>query len=71
MRKFAFILCLFLVFVEFADAQSFYSRRRDRLWMLSYGVGYSLYNGDMYDGIYTVANPMIGISLTLSPKGAS
>jgi len=39
--------------------------------MLSYGVGYSLYNGDMYDGIYTVANPMIGVSLTLGPKGAS
>lgn len=67
MRKFAFILCLFLVFVEFADAQNFYSRRRDRKWMLSYGVGYSLYNGDMYDFLYdglsAAANPTIGVGI--------
>lgn len=67
MRKFTFILCLFLVFAEFADAQSFYSRRRDRLWMLSYGIGYSLYNGDMYDflydGISSAGNPTIGAGI--------
>lgn len=67
MRKFAFILCLFLTFVEFADAQSFYSRRRDRLWMLSYGVGFSTYHGDMhdvlYDGLSAALGPSLGVGI--------
>ena len=37
-----------MAFVEFADAQSFYSRRRDRKWMFSYGMGFSTYHGDLY-----------------------
>ena len=37
-----------MLFAEFADAQSFYSRRRDRKWMFSYGMGISTYHGDLY-----------------------
>ena len=67
MRKIAFILCLFLAFVEFTNAQSFYSRRRDRLWMFSYGIGFSTYHGDLhdvfYDGLQHALGPSLGVGL--------
>jgi len=48
MRKIAFTILILMLFAEFADAQSFYSRRRDRKWMFSYGIGISTYHGDLY-----------------------
>ena len=48
MKKLTFTLLILLAFVEIADAQSFYSRRRDRKWMFSYGIGFSTYHGDLY-----------------------
>lgn len=47
-RKIAFTILIIMLFAEFADAQSFYSRRRDRKWMFSYGLGISTYHGDLY-----------------------
>ncbi len=44
----AFTILALMVFAEIADAQSFYSRRRDRKWMFSYGLGFSTYHGDLY-----------------------
>lgn len=67
MKKVVFILIFILAFTEFADAQSFYSRRRDRTWMFSYGVGFSTYHGDMhdvfYDGIQGALGPSLGVGL--------
>lgn len=48
MRKIAFTIIIILLFAEFADAQSFYSRRRDRKWMFNYGLGFTTYHGDLY-----------------------
>ena len=67
MKKFTFILLLILAFTEIADAQSFYSRRRDRTWMFSYGVGFSTYHGDLhdvfYDGLQSALGPSLGVGL--------
>lgn len=67
MKKVTFILLLILAFSEIADAQSFYSRRRDRTWMLSYGVGFSTYHGDLhdvfYDGMQSALGPSLGVGL--------
>ncbi|MFY0592592.1 hypothetical protein [Roseivirga sp.] len=64
MRKITFILCLVIAFADIADAQSFYSRRRDRLWMGSYGVGFSTYHGDMHDVFYDGLSSALGGTLT-------
>mgnify|MGYP000076358223 FL=1 len=63
MRKITFTLCLFIAFVDITNAQSFYSRRRDRLWMASYGVGFSTYHGDMHDVLYDGLSSALGGSL--------
>lgn len=63
MRRMAFILLVFLAFTEFVDAQSFYSRRRDRLWMFSFGIGGAHHNGDMFDITYDELGPSLGPSL--------
>lgn len=67
MKKVTFILLFILAFTEFADAQSFYSRRRDRTLMFSYGVGFSTYHGDMhdvfYDGLQAALGPSLGVGL--------
>ncbi|WP_420386082.1 hypothetical protein [Roseivirga sp.] len=67
MKKVAFILTLILAFSEIADAQSFYSRRRDRTLMFSYGVGFSTYHGDLhdvfYDGLQHALGPSLGVGL--------
>ena len=63
MRKITFILCLFIAFVELTNAQSFYSRRRDRLWMASYGLGVSTYHGDMHDVFYDGLHSALGGSI--------
>lgn len=67
MKKVAFILTLILAFSEISDAQSFYSRRRDRTLMFSYGVGFSTYHGDLhdvfYDGLQHALGPSMGVGL--------
>ncbi len=63
MRRITFILLVFLAFTEFVDAQSFYSRRRDRLWMFSFGAGGAQYNGDLFDVTYDELGPSLGPSL--------
>lgn len=67
MRKLIFTLVLVLLFAEFADAQSFYSRRRDRSWMFSFGLGVSSYHGDLhditYDGLGSAVGSNLGIGL--------
>ncbi|GEM_PF-979203 len=68
MRKLAFILLLFLGITEFVDAQSFYSRRRDRLWMFSFGLGGSQYHGDLYDVTYDGLGPTVGPSLGIGMR---
>ena len=67
MKKVTFTLLIILAFTELANAQSFYSRRRDRTWMFSYGVGFSTYHGDMhdvfYDGLQSALGPSLGVGL--------
>ena len=68
MRRIAFILVLILAVIEFADAQSFYSRRRDRLWMFSFGLGGSQYHGDLYDVTYDGLGPTLGPSFGIGMR---
>jgi hypothetical protein len=60
------LIALFLVFVvDSVNAQSFYSRRRDRSLMFSFGLGESTYHGDLHDVLYDgfTARPNAGIGL--------
>ena len=65
MKKLVTVIILLLLTVELADAQSFYSRRRDRKMMFSFGIGVSTYHGDLhdvfYDGISSAVGPNIGV----------
>ncbi len=67
MKRIGFILLFIICFVEVADAQSFYSRRRDRTWMFSFGLGVSSYHGDLhdvfYDGLGSAVGGNVGIGL--------
>ncbi len=67
MKKVTFVLLFILAFTEFVDAQSFYSRRRDRTLMFSYGIGFSTYHGDLhdvfYDGMQHALGPALGVGL--------
>lgn len=67
MKKVTFILLFILALSELADAQSFYSRRRDRTLMFSYGIGFSTYHGDMhdvfYDGMQSALGPSLGVGM--------
>lgn len=67
MQKFSFTVLLLVIFANLTQAQSFYSRRRDRSLMFSYGVGFSTYHGDMhdvfYDGLHSALGPSLGIGL--------
>lgn len=67
MKKVTLVLLFILAFTEIADAQSFYSRRRDRTWMFSYGIGFSSYHGDLhdvfYDGLQSALGPALGVGL--------
>ncbi|MFT6216786.1 MAG: hypothetical protein ACJAS3_003202 [Roseivirga sp.] len=65
MRK-ILLLSLFLIFVvDSINAQSFYSRRRDRSLMFSFGLGQSTYHGDLHDVLYDgfTARPNLGIGI--------
>lgn len=48
---------------EVADAQSFYSRRRDRTWMVSFGMGASSYHGDLHDVFYDGLGHAVGANI--------
>lgn len=65
MKKFALLALLLITVAEMADAQSFYSRRRDRSLMFSFGLGASTYHGDLHDVLYDglTARPNFGIGL--------
>lgn len=67
MKKLAFIVVFLMLFADLADAQSFYSRRRDRSWMFSFGLGVSSYHGDLhdvtYDGLGSAVGTNFGIGL--------
>jgi hypothetical protein len=63
MKKLLFTIVLVLFFAEFADAQSFYSRRRDRSWMFSFGLGVSSYHGDLHDVVYDGLGAAVGTNL--------
>ncbi|PIQ48261.1 MAG: hypothetical protein COW03_10465 [Cytophagales bacterium CG12_big_fil_rev_8_21_14_0_65_40_12] len=65
MKK-ALLITLLLVFViDAVNAQSFYSRRRDRSLMFSFGLGQSTYHGDLHDVLFDgfTARPNAGIGL--------
>lgn len=65
MKK-ALLFFLFLIFaVDSINAQSFYSRRKDRSLMFSFGIGQSTYHGDLHDVLYDgfTARPNLGIGL--------
>lgn len=67
MKRIGLILLLVIGITEIADAQSFYSRRRDRTWMFSFGAGVSTYHGDLhdvfYDGLGSAVGGNIGVGL--------
>lgn len=67
MKRIGLVLLLIIGIAEVADAQSFYSRRRDRSWMFSFGAGVSSYHGDLhdvfYDGLGSAVGGNIGIGL--------
>jgi len=63
MKRIAFILLLIIGIADVADAQSFYSRRRDRTWMFSFGAGVSSYHGDLHDVFYDGLGSAIGGNL--------
>ena len=67
MKRLALVILFILAIAEVADAQSFYSRRRDRSWMFSFGVGVSTYHGDLhdvfYDGLGSAVGGTIGLGL--------
>lgn len=67
MQRFFFTLLLLVIVAELTQAQSFYSRRRDRTVMFSYGVGFSTYHGDMhdvfYDGLHSALGPSLGVGV--------
>lgn len=63
MKRFLFTLTLCVAFTHIADAQSFYSRRRDRTNMFSYGLGAAQYHGDLHDILYDGMSTATGYSL--------
>ncbi|WP_421976493.1 DUF6089 family protein [Roseivirga seohaensis] len=65
MKKTIFLLLFIFVVVDAVNAQSFYSRRRDRSMMFSFGLGTSTYHGDLHDVLYDgfTARPNAGIGL--------
>ncbi|KYG82874.1 DUF6089 family protein [Roseivirga echinicomitans] len=65
MKKVIFIFLFIFIIVDSVNAQGFYSSRRDRTTMLSFGLGLSNYNGDLHDVIYDglTATPNAGIGL--------
>lgn len=62
-RKFTIVFILVFAFIELADAQNFYSKRRDRNWTFSYGIGFSTYHGDLHDAFYDGFGSALGPSL--------
>lgn len=72
MKKTTFAIVLLLLIAEFADAQSFYSRRRDRKLMASVGIGSSTYHGDLhtifYDGLQVNPNLVAGLRYKLGSQ---
>lgn len=67
MKRITLVILFLIAFAEVADAQSFYSRRRDRSWMFSFGIGVSTYHGDLhdvfYDGLGSAVGPTLGLGL--------
>lgn len=52
MKRLSFILLVLFAFIELSNAQNFYSRRRNRTIMVSYGLGAAQYHGDLHDVLY-------------------
>jgi hypothetical protein len=71
MRKLSFIVLVLVALVEVSSAQNFYSRRRDRTLMFSYGAGMSTYHGDMYDVLYDGLKPGPNVGIGLRKKFGS
>lgn len=67
MKRLSFIIIALFALVEIANAQNFYSRRRNRTIMFSYGLGIAQYHGDlhsvMYDGMGSATGYSFGIGL--------
>jgi hypothetical protein len=68
MRKLSVTLLLIIALMETLSAQNFYSKRRDRTLMFSYGAGISTYHGDMYDILYDGLSPGPNVGLGLRKK---
>lgn len=71
MRKLSFILLILIALIEASSAQNFYSRRRDRTLMFSYGAGMTTYHGDMYDVLYDGLRPGPNVGIGLRKKFGS
>jgi hypothetical protein len=65
MRAFPLIICFSLILLaDLADAQSFYSARRERSLMIVGGIGSSTYYGDLRDpGDFIKAKPALSVGL--------
>ena len=67
MKRLYIVLFLIIALGDLANAQNFYSRRRNRTLMFSYGLGASQYHGDLhdilYDGMGTATGYSFGIGL--------
>ena len=65
MRTLAFTLLLVFVVTDFINAQSFFSKRRDRLWSVETKIGGTTYHGDLNEFFYdkSRARPNAGISI--------
>jgi hypothetical protein len=65
MKKTLLIAFLLFFVVDSINAQSFYSRRRDRSLMFSFGLGQSTYHGDLHDVLYDgfTSRPTFGLGL--------
>lgn len=68
MKKLVFTIILLMFVADFADAQSFYSRRRDRKWMFSFGLGVSSYHGDLHDVVYDGLGSAVGSNIGIGMR---
>jgi len=63
MKRLSFIFLFLFALVEITNAQNFYSRRRNRTVMFSYGIGIAQYHGDLHDVLYDGMGSATGFSL--------
>jgi hypothetical protein len=68
MKKTLLIVLILFFVVDSINAQNFYSKRKDRSLMFSFGIGQSTYNGEMNDVVYDGLTPLPNAGIGLRKK---